>query len=199
MLQDNISINKQVARTREWILGALIKLMENQPYEKISILNITEKAGVARQSFYRNYESKEDILIKFIDSIFTEFITEAKQIRKDESLNVVYTVLFQVLLRHKYELQIIEAASLDYLLYNSFWSYNQFFIQYLFMDTNKTNQDFDEYFIKYQFGGIIAITLEWLQNGMRQDPRELGIIIDKITQPFRSQESYLPVMLNKIK
>lgn len=67
------------------------------------------------------------------------------------------------------------------------------------MDTNKIDNTFDEYFIKYQFGGIITITLEWLQNGMQLKPQELGNIVDKITQPFMNQESYLPVMLHKVK
>ncbi|MFD6440189.1 TetR family transcriptional regulator [Peribacillus sp. NPDC060186] len=34
---------------------------------RLKIANISEKAGVARQTFYRNYENKDDIIIKCLN------------------------------------------------------------------------------------------------------------------------------------
>jgi AcrR family transcriptional regulator len=34
---------------------------ENKPYETLSLQEIVDRAGVCRNSFYRNYRSKEDI------------------------------------------------------------------------------------------------------------------------------------------
>ncbi len=60
------------AITRECIEQALIILMGRKPYSEITIKDITERAGVSRASYYRNYESKEDILSGFIQSICKE-------------------------------------------------------------------------------------------------------------------------------
>ena len=53
---------------QESIFTALIQLMQKE-FHNITITEITEKAGVSRMSYYRNYSSKEDILIKYLDRI----------------------------------------------------------------------------------------------------------------------------------
>ena len=45
------------------IYDALIALMKVKPYNKISVTDITERAGVSRMAYYRNYEEKDDILL----------------------------------------------------------------------------------------------------------------------------------------
>ena len=52
--------------TKECIVTALLRLMENQRYDSISITDITALAGVSRMAYYRNYNSKDEILIKHI-------------------------------------------------------------------------------------------------------------------------------------
>ena len=52
--------------TKECIVTALLRLMETQNYDSISITDITNLAGVSRMAYYRNYNSKDEILIKHI-------------------------------------------------------------------------------------------------------------------------------------
>ena len=46
-----------------YILQALFKLMAEYEYEKISVIDIANKAGVSRATFYRNFKRKEDIIV----------------------------------------------------------------------------------------------------------------------------------------
>ena len=48
--------------TRECIESALILLLENKTFAEISISELVKRAGVSRTAFYRNYQSKEDVL-----------------------------------------------------------------------------------------------------------------------------------------
>ena len=48
---------------KESITQALLILMESKDFQKITITEIVNKAGVARMSFYRNYDSKEDVIL----------------------------------------------------------------------------------------------------------------------------------------
>lgn len=57
------------AITRECIETAMIRLMEKKSFVDISIQDIITVAGVSRSSYYRNYESKEDILTQYIRTI----------------------------------------------------------------------------------------------------------------------------------
>ena len=53
--------------TKECILTALLRLMDEKNYNDITITDITNLAGVSRMAYYRNYKSKEDILITHLE------------------------------------------------------------------------------------------------------------------------------------
>lgn len=55
--------------TRECLTTALMQLMKEKPLEKISITELVTRAGVSRTAFYRNYSTKEDILVDIRNSI----------------------------------------------------------------------------------------------------------------------------------
>lgn len=57
-------MNNQEKNTyvRNQILGALLKMMQEQPFADISISALVSTAQVGRASFYRNYTDKEDVL-----------------------------------------------------------------------------------------------------------------------------------------
>ena len=59
--------NEANVLTKECILTALLRLMEEKSYESISITDITTLAGVSRMAYYRNYTSKDDILLKRLE------------------------------------------------------------------------------------------------------------------------------------
>ena len=50
----------------EHITEAVLKLMRNQNLHEISISQICENATVGIASFYRNFESKEDVILKYL-------------------------------------------------------------------------------------------------------------------------------------
>ena len=79
---DNNSQNKLV---KECIFTSLMILMEKKNFQEISITDITNKAGVSRMAYYRNYKSKEDIITNYLDELFEEYLNE---ITKYEKINV---------------------------------------------------------------------------------------------------------------
>lgn len=48
--------------TRQYIKTALLYLMKETTYDKITVTAIINRAGVSRAGFYRNYSSKEEVL-----------------------------------------------------------------------------------------------------------------------------------------
>lgn len=52
------------------IMKSLLALLENKMIEDISISELCDNAGIGRASFYRNYNSKEDILRAYINKLF---------------------------------------------------------------------------------------------------------------------------------
>ena len=60
-------------RVKSNITKALFRLMHEKSFSDISITELIRDAGVARVSFYRNYDSKEDVLVTLIEDILEQF------------------------------------------------------------------------------------------------------------------------------
>jgi len=70
-------ISQSNVLVKECIVTALLKLIYTKPLSAITISELCEKAGVSRMSFYRNYESKEEIFKKRLEEIFEEYRTDS--------------------------------------------------------------------------------------------------------------------------
>lgn len=60
-------------RVKNSITEALFILMKEKSFAKITVTDIVSKAGVARASYYRNYDSKDDILTTLVADILQDF------------------------------------------------------------------------------------------------------------------------------
>lgn len=59
--------NERSSSIPESIYRALAQLMEEIPYEKITITDICRRAGVSRMAYYRNYSSKQAIFLNALE------------------------------------------------------------------------------------------------------------------------------------
>ncbi len=82
------------------ITNALLTLLEQHEFSELSISQITDAAQVSRNSFYRNYSDKEDILVQYIRKLFTDWDTEYKKRNRDSNATL-YGSLFQHLIDNK--------------------------------------------------------------------------------------------------
>ncbi len=66
---ENEKTDKRVARTQQALRSALLELMVECGYEKLSVQQILDRAGVGRATFYLHYRSKEDLLRTSLDGL----------------------------------------------------------------------------------------------------------------------------------
>ena len=72
-MSTNISTDLRSRRTRKQLQQALGALINEKPFNKIQITEITDRAEVSRPAFYLHFRSKEDLLISHLDIVFDEF------------------------------------------------------------------------------------------------------------------------------
>jgi AcrR family transcriptional regulator len=61
-------IDRRIVRTKKALHDALMELLKEKGYEAVTVEEITQRANVARATFYLHYQDKEDLLIsEFID------------------------------------------------------------------------------------------------------------------------------------
>lgn len=61
--------DKRVQRTKTALRDALLALMMENGYEKLSVQQILDRAAVGRATFYLHYRSKEDLLRGSLDEL----------------------------------------------------------------------------------------------------------------------------------
>lgn len=151
------------AYVKEYITDSLLSLIKNSTLEKITITDIIKKAGVSRISFYRNFNSKEDILEQYLTSITDNFIKNSDINFKENDLKTYFTILFKHLYNYKdFTLNLYKSNCL-YLVENQF--------KRLF---NNRNYDYDVYKRQFYIGGIYNIYYYWLINGCKESPELLA-------------------------
>ena len=63
-------------RVKACITKALFGLIQTKSLSEITVTKLVQGAGVARASFYRNYDSKEDVLVTLIQDVLELFRQE---------------------------------------------------------------------------------------------------------------------------
>lgn len=79
----------------ECITFALLDMMKKKPFNSITITDLTKRAGVGRVSFYRNFESKEEILQKHLKNLMDEWFKQYEGIEGDNSNEKIFEYFYQ--------------------------------------------------------------------------------------------------------
>jgi AcrR family transcriptional regulator len=71
--------DRRIRRTRRLLAEALVSLTSERPYASIQVRNITDRADVGYATFYRHYESKDDLMLVVFDEITADLETSARE------------------------------------------------------------------------------------------------------------------------
>ena len=69
--------------TRMCMGDALVNIMQQKAYDKISVSDIVKKAGVSRMTYYNYYETKEELVKDYIEEITSLYLEEEKNNLKE--------------------------------------------------------------------------------------------------------------------
>ena len=80
--------------TKLTIANALLILLKTQPLNKITVTQITKEANLTRQTFYRNFEDKEDLVNWYFEKLCLDSFKEmADQTTLKEALIKKFTFI----------------------------------------------------------------------------------------------------------
>lgn len=102
--------NPAALRSQHLISAALLQLMQTESFSGISITHICHQAGIGRKTFYRNFETKEDVIDFQLDQLIDRYRGQMLQIPEPERLRHFYA-FFQQQMRYinlLYENQLID-------------------------------------------------------------------------------------------
>ena len=171
--------NSQNKITKESIFTALMILMEKKNLNEISITEITNKAGVSRMAYYRNYKLKEDIVINYLDDLFEEYVNEILSHEKPVKFRdaCLYFAYFR---KHEKLIKNLIKSNLTHLILDRFDKYLYFLFRNNVSD-KKYSPEVEKYVIEYISGGLYKILISWIKSGMKESDEYMGRLICDIT------------------
>jgi len=153
-------------------------LLSEKSTENISISEIVKLAGLSRMSFYRYYQTKDDIVRQYIDDSSQEFIEELK-INPIKTPQVPAAMIFSYFRSNKSRIKIIIEQGLFHLFFESFSKFLQ--ESNLVIDSKpKISEENLQYYYQYTSGGILNLIQGWVSGGMKESDEEMALVLRKI-------------------
>lgn len=157
--------------TRECIRNALVYLMNEASFDKITVTAIIKRSGVSRAAFYRNYTSKEDVLREIGESIsrlVADSLTEERYCRNPRQW---YEDCFRAIKENADIFNLLLQAKLPPV--------------FLFQEKKEEQEQQEqqeplpakERYRRIALRSAVRdIVIDWFQNGMVETPEEMAAI-----------------------
>jgi len=107
--------NAKSLYSKNQILNALLKIMQQKMFDEITIKEITETAMISRKTFYRNFDDKIDVLNIEINRVVL-FYLQAVDNTTDLSLSNVAYLIFTTMENFRSFIQLLVKNNLNHLL-----------------------------------------------------------------------------------
>ena len=151
-----------------------------RPVEKITIKEITDKAGVIRPTFYHHFQDKYELL-EWI--ILTELLEPIQPLLENRMINEALVLLFTNIEKEReFYMQAVRLEG-----QNSFESIARNSVKRIFLElakqrTAEVMQKFDwltpERIAEYYAQSMCSVVITWIRSGMAVSAKELAEIYD---------------------
>ena len=175
---ENEKIDMRVKYTREWTFEALHKLLEIKPFTDIKISEIIDKAGISRATFYRNFSSKEDIVIIRVRNMFVDFhkaMIQYYTLNLPQDETVLIGEFFKRIDEEEKLVDTVIKSNLEYLMIDGI---HQIITAHseLFYSLVKSSPKVEEYTMAIVASSAWTTLSRWHKSGKEETPQELSKI-----------------------
>ena len=149
-------------KTRQMLAQALKELMKTSPLEKISVGDITQQAGVGRNTFYYHYD---DIPALLADTLEAEFAKTADAGQGDPLLRLLTMVA-----GHRQVFAHIDHSQSREILRRRLYQAMETNVRHTLEDGSALSQAQRDTLAVFFAGGIWSLFRSWLEDGAQETP-----------------------------
>ena len=173
----NDSRNPSALRSKQQIIDALLKLMEDHPYNEITVKQIILETDLVRKTFYRNFTSKDDVLNSYINMKVLEYC-DALLDQPDPLV-----VIFDFCEKNRKMLEILNKNNMMHILLLR--------LNEIIPELNETADlsrnpfkkligDMEpDYLIAFNVGAMWNVIFKWVERGMKEPLEDIRNLLRK--------------------
>ena len=170
--------NPSALRSQGEITAALMTLMRKYPYSEITVKQIILEAGLARKTFYRNFDSKDDVLYSIIRGVLREYF-EIVDSRRGEVLPTVFSTAE----KYRELLLILDRNNMLHVTLYCINEYAPILRSEKMTESNPFIRLFEgadpEYLMALNIGAVWNVISLWIHRGMEDDPEKVRETVER--------------------
>ena len=170
--------NPVALQSQQMISNALLRLMEREPFQSITITKICQEADIARKTFYRSFETKEDIIDYQLDQLYLDF--EREMLIADHSKSLENFFAFKK--KHSSYLILLQRHKLFPLHHQKFSAFMEKMTP--IWSDDPVEQDYRR---AYAIAGVTAIAARWIMRDFAESVEEITAIT------LRARDETIPI------
>ena len=159
----NMNNEQKNTYVKKQITAALLALLKEKPLSAISISELTSKAEIGRVSFYRNYQSMEDILKQESDRLIKEW-GRLYESNPESSPETLFPSLFDFYRDHKEFYTTLYDAGMSSIMMETIINT---------IHITPEMQNLEAYMKSFWAYGIYGWMIEWIRRDMQESGNEL--------------------------
>lgn len=161
---------------RECMATALVQLLREKPLSAITVSEITQRAGVSRMTYYRNYKKKEDIFLYNLDDLMDEYHREFQHLPQGttycDEVNICHC--FSYFQKHSDFISALFYSGLGHMLLDAL---SRYVINYWHCPKDGPGK----YYTLLAFSGSLFNTyMTWATHGKKETPEEMARILSSV-------------------
>ncbi len=168
--------NPTALNSREWLVNALLSLMEELPYQKITVTNICTAADLSRQTFYNFFDSKDDIIRFCIQQCYMEMMENLNS-KSPLHLNDITIQLSKTFQHNQKLMKMIIHQGLEHLLESELETVIHSFAKQMNPDIDNPSSEYGTAFL---IGAIAHTVIYWFKDPHPISENELSELLSNI-------------------
>ena len=180
----NETLDRRVRKTRQQLQHCLAVLLKEKKIQEITVREITEMADLNRGTFYLHYKDVFDLLEKVELELLDELDGTLQKYQASDlhqKLSLIFTDLFVCVQENAEMVQILlgENGDLNFVNQVKERVREKCLKDWFELFNSQDSQLFDA-FNAFVVSGCLGLVTYWLQNGMKESPKELAQIAEHI-------------------
>lgn len=174
---------RQREQSGRMIESALFALMKEKDFAQITVSEIVSRADVARRTFYRLYNNKEDVLQCCFDRLCQEYCNTYHAL-KTYDLKQIPEEYFSFWYKYKDVLLLLHRCGLDERLYYAIGRASAEVVENRIGGSGGIDSRETEIFADYSTGGFILLLHRWVSEEMREEPQQYARTVSSALLKF---------------
>lgn len=173
-------------QSRKMLYDGLIQLMCEREFANITVTDLVKVAKVGRATFYRNFDTIEDILRLRCDQIcegFVEYYREYRQQNKTEPHFPRLKPMLRYFDEHSDMIELLmQANQLQILAIAIRRSFEPF------LEKFEVEETYAGYSLRIRIGFAMSVLVHWIETGKQQAPDELADMLSEMMKNIVTRE-----------